>query len=159
MDVLDGRGFVLGSIPVPADQSTVPFTVDISAAQVIAGVARLSFVLREHTPQQDTCTPPPSLTLTQLASTYLGQTPYPVNVADFQPGYVDRFVIRTGPTPSVAQQQAALDLVARLTQLYRPMPVGVDIDTSPDPAAPRAADATGHRGARLRPCWTHRGEP
>lgn len=136
VDVLDGRGIVLGSIPVPADQSTVPFTVDMSAAQVIAGVARLSFVLREQTPQQDTCTPPPSLTLSQLASTYLGQTPYPVNVADFQPGYVDRFIIRTGPTPSVAQQQAVLDLVARLTQLYRPMPVGVDVDTSPDPAPP-----------------------
>ena len=48
VDVLDGRGAVLGSIPVPADQSTVPFTVDVSAAQVVDGAAKLSFVLRDQ---------------------------------------------------------------------------------------------------------------
>ncbi len=136
VDVLDGRGVVLASIPVPPDQSTIPFTVDVSRAQVLDGAAKLSFVLRDHNPSENSCARPPSLTLSQLAATYLGQTPYPVTVADFQPGYVDQILIRTGPTPSNAQQQATLDLVAKLTRQYRPMPVRIDVDTSAGPAAP-----------------------
>ena len=136
VDVLDGRGVLLGSIPVPADQGSIPFTVDISNAQVIDGTAKLSFVLRDRNPPGNSCTQPPSLTLGQLAATYLGQTPYPVLVSDFQPGYTDEILIRTGPTPSRAQQQAALDLVAQLTHQYRPMPVRIDVDTSADPAPP-----------------------
>ena len=136
VDVLDGRGVVLGSIPVPAGQSTIPFTVDVSAAQVIDGTAKLSFVLRDRNPPGNSCTQPPSLTLGQVATTYLGQTPFPALVSDFQPGYTDQILIRTGPTPSGAQQQAALDLVAKLTHQYRPMPVRIDVDTSADPPPP-----------------------
>jgi hypothetical protein len=129
VDVLDGRGVFLGSIPAPAEGSA-PFTVDISAAQVLDGIARLSFVVRDRNPPPDSCSPPPSLTLSQLAANFLGQVPYPVTVADFLPGYVDQFLIRTGPTPSPPTQQAALELVAKLTRLYRPMPVRIDVDTS-----------------------------
>lgn len=136
VDVLDGRGVVLGSIPAPADPGSAPFTIDISAAQVIDGVAKLSFVLRDHNPSENSCTKPPSVTLNQLAATYFGQTPYPVTVADFQPGYLDQILIRTGATPSKAQQQAALDLVAMLTRRYRPMPVRIDVDTSANLAPP-----------------------
>lgn len=136
VDVLDGRGVVLGSIPAPADLASAPFAVDIGKAQVIAGVARLSFVLRDRTPVADSCTRPPSLTLGRLGSTYIGQTPYPVTVADFLPGYVQQILIRVGPTPTTAQQQAALELVARLTRHYRPIPVRVDLDASREPLSP-----------------------
>ena len=136
IDVRDGRGVILGSIPVPPDQSSVPFVVDISGAEIIAGVATLSFVLRDQNPPADSCSRPPSLTLSQLGSSYLGQTPYPARVSDFKPGYVEQILIRAGPSPTTAQQQAALELVAMFTRYYRPMPVRIDIDTSPDPVAP-----------------------
>lgn len=136
VDVRDGRGVVLGSIPVPADQSSTPFAVDISGAQITAGLATLSFILREQNPPVDSCGRLPSLTLSQLGSSDLGQTPYPVRVADFKPGYVEQILIRTGPSPTTAQQQAALDLVAMFTRFYRPMAVPIDVDTSPGPVAP-----------------------
>lgn len=136
VDVQDARGVLLGSVPAPAGAGSLPFTIDISGAQVLDGTARLSFVLRDNNPPGNSCTQPASLTLSQLAATYLGQTPFPVLVSDFEPGYTDQIVIRTGPTPSRAQQQAALDLVAKLTRQYRPMPVRIDVDTSPDPLPP-----------------------
>lgn len=136
VDVVDGRGVLLASIPVPGDESTVPFVVDISRADVVAGAATLSFVLRDQNPPADSCGRSPSLTLTQLASSYLGQAPVPVLVADFLPGYVEQILIRTGPYPTTGQQQAALDLVAGLTRYYRPMPVGIEIDTSTGPVPP-----------------------
>ena len=136
VDVLDGRGVVLGSIPAPDGLGSAPFAIDISAARIVNGVAKVSFVLRDRNPPGDSCSRSSSLTLSQLGVTFLGQTPYPVIVADFLPGYLDQIVIRTGPTPSPAQQQAALELVAKLTRLYRPMPVRIEVDTSPGSAPP-----------------------
>lgn len=136
VDVIDGRGVLLGSIPVPGDESAVPFAVDISRADVVAGAAKLNFVLRDQNPPADSCGRSPSLTLAQLASSYRGQAPFPVLVSDFLPGYVEQILIRTGPYPTTGQQQAALDLVASLTRYYRPMPVGVEIDTSAGPVPP-----------------------
>lgn len=130
VDVLDGRGSTLGSIAVPDDFGTLPFSVDISAAQVVDGKAALTFVLRDTNPSRDSCTQPSSVTLNQLTMSYSGPTPDPVSVADFLPGYLDRVIVRVGPTPTVSQQQAALDLVAELTHLYRPIPVRIDIATS-----------------------------
>ena len=107
----------------------MPFSIDISAAQVTDGRAKLSFVVRDVGTTADTCLRPPALTLSRLATTFSGPTPDPVTVADFLPGYLDSIVIRVGATPSAAQQQAALDLVAKLTRLYRPMPVRIDVTT------------------------------
>jgi len=136
VDVLDGRGIALGRIPMPPDGSSAPFTVDISRALVAEGIAKLSFVIRDHNPPENSCSQSPSLTLGQLSATYTGKTPFPAIVADFLPGYVDRFLIRTGATPSPAAQQAALDLVAALTRLYRPLPVRIDVDTTSVPMPP-----------------------
>ena len=86
VDVIDSRGVGLGSVPAPGDLSSTPFAIDISRARVVNGVAKLSFVLRDHNPPGNSCSRPPSLTLSQLGATYLGQTPYPVIVADFLPG-------------------------------------------------------------------------
>ena len=108
VDVIDGRGVAMGSIPAPGEVSSAPFAIDISQARVLNGIAKLSFVLRDRNPPGNSCSRPPSLTLSQLGVTYLGQTPYPVIVADFLPGYLDQFLIRTGPSPTPAAQQAAL---------------------------------------------------
>lgn len=132
VDVLDAQGVVLGSILLPAGVSTVPFSVDISAARVTDGKAPLSFILREHNPPTTSCSQPPSLSLSQLAATFSGPTPDPTTVAGFLPGYLDQIVINVGPDPSENQQQAALDLVAGLTHLYRPMPVNISVATSAD---------------------------
>ena len=136
VDVVDARGTILGVIALPPELGPIPFAVDISQAQVTEGSARLSFILRDANPPGNSCTQLPQLTMSQLAVTFLGQAPFPVLVSDFQPGYTDQIVIRTGANPSRAQQQAALDLVAKLTQHYRPMPVRIDVDTSPDPLLP-----------------------
>lgn len=136
VDVLDGRGVLLGSIVAPSDQISAPFAVDISGAQVVDGLAKLSFVLRDHSPPGDSCSRPPSVTLAQLGSSYFGDAPDPSQVADFKPGYLDSMLIRTGPAPTAAQQQAALELVAELTHYYRPMPVRIEVDTSPGAAQP-----------------------
>jgi len=136
VDVLDGRGIVLGSIAVPTDLAVLPFTIDISAAQVVDGRAPLSFVLRSNNPSTTSCTQPPSLSLTQLTTTYSGRTPDPITVADFLPGYLEQVVIQVGSKPTTSQQQAALDLVAELTHMYRPMPVRIDIATVDGPPPP-----------------------
>ena len=125
VDVIDGRGITLGSIPAPDGLGSAPFAIDISAARIVNGVAKVSFVLRDRNPPGDSCSRSPTLTLSQLGVTFLGQTPYPVIVSDFLPGYLDQMLIRTGQAPSPAQQQAALELVAKLTRLYRPMPVRI----------------------------------
>ena len=136
VDVIDGRGVAMGSIPAPGDQSSAPFAIDISKARVLNGIAKLSFVLRDRNPPGNSCSRSSSLTLSQLGVTYVGQTPYPVIVADFLPGYLDQILIRTGPSPTPAAQQAALELVAKLTRLYRPMPVRIGVDTSAEPTPP-----------------------
>ena len=132
VDVLDGRGVALGSVVVPADLATVPFSVDLSAAQVTEGRATLRFVLRDSNPSITSCSQPPAVTLNQLSTSYSGPTPDPVTVADFLPGYLDQVVVRVGSRPTTSQQQAALDLDAEHTHLYRPMPVRIDIATFDD---------------------------
>lgn len=139
VEVIDGRGIVLGSFRAPSDGNTTPFSVNISPAQVIDDRARVSFVLREPGRDANSCTQPPALTLTQLANTFSGPTPDPVSVAGFLPGYLDEIVIRLGATPTAFEQQAALDLVAELTHLYRPMPVRIGVTTAA--ALPPAAGA------------------
>jgi hypothetical protein len=136
VDVLDGRGVALGSVVVPADLATVPFSVDLSAAQVTEGRATLRFVLRDSNPSITSCSQPPAVTLNQLSTSYSGPTPDPVTVADFLPGYLDQVVVRVGSRPTTSQQQAALDLVAELTHLYRPMPVRIDVATFDGPPPP-----------------------
>jgi hypothetical protein len=140
VDVLDARGIVLGSIPVPVGVATVPFTVDITAAQVAEGRAPLSFVLRENNPSSNSCTVLPSLSLSQLMTTFSGPTPDPSTVAGFLPGYLDQILINVGPHPSGSQQQAALNLVAALTHVYRPMPVRINVTTAAN--TPLAAGAS-----------------
>lgn len=139
VDVINSRGSVLGTIVVPGDLATVPFTVDISGAEVKEEKAELGFVLRDRAAPADSCSQPPSLVMNQLAVAFSGPTPAPQTVADFLPGYLDHVLIRVGPAPSPSQQQAALDLVAELTQLYRPIPVHVDVDTSDYPPPPYSA--------------------
>ncbi|MFV1366036.1 hypothetical protein AAHH97_21760 [Mycolicibacterium elephantis] len=136
IEVLDGRGIVLGTIPVPGDLATVPFRVDISAAEIKDGQAQLNFVLRDKSAATDSCSQPPALALSQLAAAFSGPTPDPRTVADFLPGYLDQVLIRVGSAPTESQQQAALDLVAELTQLYRPMPVRIEVDNSGGPVPP-----------------------
>ncbi|TRW82704.1 cellulose biosynthesis cyclic di-GMP-binding regulatory protein BcsB [Mycolicibacterium sp. 018/SC-01/001] len=133
VDVLDGRGVVLGVIPLPAGAISVPFTIDTSAAQVVDGRAKLSFVVRDSGPAATMCTQPPAVTLSRLATTFSGPAPDPTTVAGFLPGYLDRVVVRVGTAPSPAVQQAALDLVAKLTRLYRPMPVRIDVAPGDEP--------------------------
>ncbi|BBZ20466.1 hypothetical protein [Mycolicibacterium gadium] len=133
VDVLDARGIVLGSIVVPMGVSAVPFTVDISGAMVNEGRAPLSFILRDQNPPSTSCTELPSLSLSQLMTTFSGPTPDPTTVAGFLPRYLDQITIGVGPNPSRDQQQAALALVAKLTQLSRPIPVRIDVDTSSSP--------------------------
>ncbi|MFS0898602.1 hypothetical protein [Mycolicibacterium litorale] len=137
VEVIDGRGTVLGSFPAPSDGNTTPFSVNIAPAQVVDDRARVSFVLREPGRDANSCTQPPALTLTQLANTFTGPTPDPVSVAGFLPGYLDEIVIRIGSDPTTFEQQAALDLVAELTHLYRPMPVRINVTTADElpPAA------------------------
>lgn len=141
IEVLDGRGAVLGTIAVPADLATVPFRVDISGAEINEGQAQLNFVLRDKTTATDSCSQPPSLALSQLAAAFSGPTPAPKTVADFLPGYLDQVLIRVGSAPTESQQQAALDLVAELTQLYRPMPVRIEVDSSDGPVPPGKSTA------------------
>jgi hypothetical protein len=60
VDVSDARGVVLGSIPIPPDTATVPFVLDVSAAEVLAGVAKLSFVIRDAGDEAaEVCKQPP----------------------------------------------------------------------------------------------------
>lgn len=142
IDVLDGRGSALGSIPVPVDATTAPFTLDTSRAWIDNGLLTLNFVLRAANPPTDSCEPTPSVVLKGLATTMAGRPPNPSTVADFLPARLDAVTIWTGPEPSADQQQAALTLTAMLTRSYRPIPVRIDVDTS---ARIPAGDTAGRR--------------
>jgi len=142
IDVLDGLGTALGTIGVPVDTPTAPFTVNTTAAAIENGLLTLNFVLRTVNPPADTCAPTPAVTLTRLATTLAGQPPPASTVADFLPPYLDAVTIWTGPSPSADEQQAALTLTAMLTRSYRPIPVRVDVDTS---AQVPPADTPGRR--------------
>lgn len=138
VDVLDDRGMVLGSIPVPPDASTIPFQLDISPpALVNNGMAKLSFVIRDGNQNVNNCTQIPALSISQLASSFSGPPIDPASVADYLPSYLDKILINVGGNPTFVQQQAALDLVARLTKKkYRPMPVRIDVTTDDVAPAP-----------------------
>jgi hypothetical protein len=147
VDVLDGRGTALGSIGVPGDSTTLPFTLDTSGAGTDNGVLTLTFVLRASSPPADTCEPTPSVLLSSLATALAGSSPGASTVADFLPAYLDSVTIWTGPDPSVDQQQAALTLTAMLTRTFRPIPVRIDVDTS---ARTPAGDDPGRRVITIR---------
>jgi hypothetical protein len=136
VDVLDDRGMVLGTVPVPPDAPTVPFQLDISPALVANGTAKLSFVIRDGNQNVNNCTQIPALSISQLASSYSGLPGGPTSVADYLPNYLDKILINVGTNPTFVQQQAALDLVARLTKRYRPMPVRIDVTTAEVAPAP-----------------------
>jgi hypothetical protein len=136
VDVIDRRGIVLGTVAVPADAAVVPFAVDIAAADVTDGETKLSFALRDREPAaENRCGRLPSLTLQHLTTGYSGVVTHPAVVADFLPRYVDGLHIWVGPDPTADEQQAALTLVAELTNRYRPLPVRVSVDTAPEPPA------------------------
>ncbi|MDF2826633.1 MAG: hypothetical protein K0R68_4041, partial [Mycobacterium sp.] len=118
---------------------TEPFSVDIADAAVADDTASLKFVIRDYdNDRTDSCVHPPEVTLSQIATTYSGDAVYPTTVADFLPGYLDTVTIRLGAEPTREQQQAAVTLVAKLTHMYRPMPVRIDVDTSARPGVPDA---------------------
>jgi len=129
VDVLDDRGLVLGTIPVPPDAPTVPFELDISPALVANNMAKLSFVIRDSNQNVNNCTQIPALSISQLANAFTGPPVAPTSVADYLPSFLDKILINVGSNPTYVQQQAALDLVARLTKKYRPLPLRIDVTT------------------------------
>ena len=148
IDIMDRGGSSVGSIAVPPDGATAPFTVDIAAAAPSPGPLKLSFIQRGPERPADGCAEPAPVTLSKLATTYTGPAPVLRTVADFIPDYLDQITILIGPEPSLEQQQAALTLVAKLTHLYRPMPVRIDVDTSATP--PPAGDSRTRRTIAIR---------
>jgi hypothetical protein len=148
IDIVDARGALLDSVPIPQSAAQVPFSADISAADVTAGVAGLTFTIRDIATGTDTCASSAAVALSRLATSYSGPPPNPRTLADFLPRFLDRITIRLGPDPSRDAQQAALALVSDLTQLYRPMPVRIDVDTSRDPVP--AADTGTSRTIVIR---------
>jgi len=148
IDIMDSGGSTLGSIVVPPDGATAPFTVDIAAAAPSTEPLKLSFVQRGPERPADGCATPAPVTLSKLATTYTGPAPALRTVADFIPDYLDQITISIGPEPSPEQQQAALSPVAKLTHLYRPMPVRIDVDTSATP--PPAGDSRTRRTIAIR---------
>ena len=148
IDIMDRGGSSVGTIAVPPDGATAPFTVDIAAAAPSPGPLKLSFIQRGPERPADGCAEPASVTLSKLATTYTGPMPALRTVADFIPDYLDQITILIGPEPSLEQQQAALTLVAKLTHLYRPMPVRIDVDTSATP--PPAGDSRTRRTIAIR---------
>ncbi len=148
IDIMDRGGSSVGTIAVPPDGATAPFTVDIAAVAPSPGPLKLSFIQRGPERPADGCAEPAPVTLSKLATTYTGPMPALRTVADFIPDYLDQITILIGPEPSLAQQQAALNLVAKLTHLYRPMPVRIDVDTSATP--PPAGDSRTRRTIAIR---------
>ncbi|WP_232374947.1 hypothetical protein [Mycolicibacterium mengxianglii] len=131
VDVFDAQDMQIASIPIPQDLSTAPFSVNISKARITDDASTLKFVIRDYdNDRTDSCVHPPEVTLSQIATTYSGTVSDPTTVADFLPGYLDAITIRVGPDPSPEQQQAAVALVAKLTHMYRPLPLRIDVNTS-----------------------------
>lgn len=139
VEVYDGERKFLGFIAPPEDLTTTPFTLDISHAARGGTGVELRFALRQDGPPAQECaqtSESSSLKLDQLATTFVGSSPAPTTIADFFPPYLGRIVIHVGDNPSPVLQQTALNLVANLTHLYRPLPVRIDVDTSSTPVQP-----------------------
>lgn len=139
-------------------------------------MAKLSFVIRDGNQNVNNCTQIPALSISQLASSFSGPPIDPASVADYLPSYLDKILINVGGNPTFVQQQAALDLVARLTKKVSPdagthrrhhrrcrarsgahrpgdrpprqQPAGVMVDNAGTPAAMLVISGTGQSLAR-----------
>ena len=131
VEVQRSDGQIVGAVPVPAADTPLqatPFAIDISAVPVQDRAAVIKVVLRSAGGDQ-VCGPIPQLTLSNLAVTFAGGQALPTTVEQFFPSILPNAVVYVDPAPTLAEKQAALGLVAALTNHYSPIPIDVSVRT------------------------------
>lgn len=142
LEIADGNGTLLASIPVPPAATAPPQTpldIDISAARARASSVALTFTLRATDNRDGFCGPLQQLPLSGLTTVFTGVEAPPTTVATFFPPVLQRVSIYTPTDADTAEQQSVLTMVSTLTRLYHNQPLAVDVVTQPRGATPPPA--------------------
>ena len=156
----------IGSVNLPpnADQQHVTsFSVDLSGASVIGNYESLTLLLEQAntggTNVSVNCGSTLPVQLINPSVDYTGSFAAPDTIADFFPPVLDQLIIYVPPTPTVAEESAALTVAAAVAEAYQLVPVAVSVQPlsgTTTPALPQGSlvrgiviDQTGTAGIQL----------
>ncbi len=124
---------VLGTVPLPVgdpSQPTLPFLVQLSGAVPINGVVSVTTTYRSAVSlPQLICGITQPVTVSSLMIGYSGTATEPTSVTTFLPPILQTLDLYVPSHPSVAVEQAALDLEVQTVARYAPQPVNVVLHT------------------------------
>lgn len=144
VEITGGNGTPVADIALPDGTAgtAAAFSVDLSALPVVDDAVTFGMRLRQQGTSADRCAPPSDVTLFDLAATFaVGDVEVPRTVQSFLPPVLTALTVQVPEHPTVAEQQAALDLVTAVTARYRPVPVDVRVVASaPGSAGPPVTD-------------------
>lgn len=143
VEISDGTGRSLATVNLPAvapDQAVVPFDVDIAAGAVRAAKLGLSFTVREAAlPVGERCGLGERVTLSDLATVFVGGEPAPTTVGTFFPPVLQRLTIYAPIDADDGEEQAVLSLASAVARMYRPQSPAVTVVKQPRGTRPPAA--------------------
>lgn len=143
VEISDGTGRSLATVNLPAvapEQAVVPFDVDITPAAVRAAKLGLSFTVREAAlPVGERCGLGERVTLSDLATVFVGGEPAPTTVGTFFPPVLQRLTIYAPIDADDGEEQAVLTLASAVARMYRPQSPAVTVVKQPRGTRPPAA--------------------
>ena len=127
-----GDDTIIGTVPIPdfgPNQRSIGFSAPLNGIAVEKGRADIRATLRQPG-ADEICGPVPEVTLTRLNVAYTGDSTPSTTIDNFFAPVLQRVTIYVPTDPTAAAQQAALNIVATVTDRYRPQRVDVRVATA-----------------------------
>lgn len=143
VEISDGTGRLLATVNLPAvtpEQAVVPFDVDIATGTLRTARLPLSFTVREAAlPVGERCGLGARVTLSDLATVFVGGEPAPTTVGTFFPPVLQRLTIYAPIDADDGEEQAVLTLASAVARMYRSQSPAVTVVKQPRGTRPPAA--------------------
>ena len=141
LEISDGDGKFLAAVPLPPASGEVraPLDVDISGARVRSSSIDLTFTVIPADQGDLACRPFQQVTVSELATAFVGVEPPATTISSFFPPVLDRVTIYAATDADAAEKQAVLTLVSTLARLYKLQPLAITVVTQPRGATPPPA--------------------
>ncbi len=141
LEISDGDGKFLASVPLPPanGRDPAPLDIDIASARVRSSSIDLSFNVIPVDQGDIACRPHQQVTISELAVAFAGAEPTAKSVASFFPPVLQRVTIYTPTDADNAEKQAVLTLVSTLARLYKLQSLAVAVVAQPRGAVPPPA--------------------
>jgi hypothetical protein len=124
----------IGSVNLPDNsdkQQVVPFLVSIESAPVVGSYDSFNLVLQQanagSAKVSSTCSSALPLELTNPIVDYTGSFANPDTIASFFPPVLNQLILYVPPTPTPAEESAALTIAAGVADSYQQVPVAVSV--------------------------------